>query len=110
MVCGNCKKEVNNDINYCPYCGRHLHGKEKIDIQPVVDKVKDITKTMYKDPNVREIVDDVVNMVVESANDTKKRIFREVSKQTKKNTTKILIATGLKKKNILDHIKDSVKK
>lgn len=110
MVCENCKKQLDDNLNFCPYCGKPLQITDKSNPKMDINKVKTVAKEIYKDPDVREIVDDVKKMVVASAADTKKRVLHNASKQAKKITTKILKTTGLKKKNVFDHIKDSMTK
>lgn len=118
MVCKNCNQETDNHFGFCPNCGNPLQqnettnidSNESVNILHVVGEVGKIAKTVWMNPEVQEIVDEVKEIVGKSVEDKKKQVLRDFSKKVKKETIKTMKKIGLKDKNIVDRVCEKFKK
>lgn len=55
MYCMNCGKQINEDVRFCPYCGKSVKFVENVTIGSVTEK-EDAKKCSEKETNIRKWV------------------------------------------------------
>ena len=73
MICKKCNKDIEENVNYCNYCGQAVHNQEnsmKNTIEKITTSLKKIIISIY----------DKINKVIEDNHLSKRKICISICK------------------------------